>query len=233
MDSQALGLLPVWYVAFLLSLTCHEAAHAFAARLGGDETAYLSGQASLSPWPHIRREPLGTIVVPLLTYWYSHWMMGWASAPYDPFWADRHPARAAGMSAAGPAANFLLFALAFVAMKAGLHSGIWVEPAQGALAIDHLVAASAGTPALVDGLGRLLSVIFALNLILGTFNLMPFPPLDGGAVLAGIVPPIRSLYQRVQAVPSATFVGLIIAWTLAPRVINPVLRLAVETLLRA
>ena len=107
MDAQTLALFPVWYAAFLLSLTCHEAGHAWVARRGGDDTAYLSGQVSLNPWPHIRREPIGTILVPLVTYFTgtSRWMMGWASAPYDPRWEDRHPRRAAAMSAAGPAAN--------------------------------------------------------------------------------------------------------------------------------
>ena len=127
MDAQTFALFPVWYAAFLLSLTCHEAGHALVARWGGDDTAYLSGQVTLNPWPHIRREPVGTILVPILTYFIgsSRWMMGWASAPYDPHWEDRHPRRAALMSAAGPAANFLLFAIAFLVLKMGLLYGVW------------------------------------------------------------------------------------------------------------
>ena len=62
----ALG--PLWYIVFLLAITCHEAAHALAAKLGGDDTAYEAGQVSLNPVPHIRREPFGTVVVPLLSY---------------------------------------------------------------------------------------------------------------------------------------------------------------------
>src|SRR5450759_2238487 len=68
----------VWYVVFLLSTTCHEAAHAWAAMLGGDLTACHGGQVSLDPIPHIRREPFGMVIFPLLTYATSHWMMGWA-----------------------------------------------------------------------------------------------------------------------------------------------------------
>ena len=145
MDAQTLALFPVWYAAFLLALTCHEAGHALVARWGGDDTAYLSGQVTLNPWPHIRREPLGTIVVPLLTYFTgsSRWMMGWASAPYDPSWEQRHPGRAAAMSAAGPAANFILFAVAFAVLKLGLASGVWVVP-QDEIALDRLVAAAPG-----------------------------------------------------------------------------------------
>lgn len=231
MDSQAFALFPVWYAAFLLSLTCHEAAHAWAAHRGGDDTAYLAGQVSLSPWPHIRREPIGTILVPLLTYWHTHWMMGWASAPYDPFWEQRHPRRAAAMSAAGPAANFLLFTLAFAALKAGLAWGVWTVPETGTVAIDRLVAAAPGGPGFVDALGRFLSIVLGLNLILGVFNLLPFPPLDGISVLAGLFAPVRALYVKLRSVPAAGLVGLIAAWTIAPYVVTPVLRAAVTALL--
>ena len=84
-------LLPLWYVVFLLSVTCHEGAHAWAAYRGGDPTAYLGGQVSLNPIPHVRREVVGTVLIPLMSYMYAGWMMGWASAPYDPNWQDRYP----------------------------------------------------------------------------------------------------------------------------------------------
>ena len=75
-----------WYAVLLFSLTFHEAAHAFAALRGGDRTAYLGGQVSLDPTPHIRREPLGTVVFPIVIYLISGggWMFGWASTPFDP-----------------------------------------------------------------------------------------------------------------------------------------------------
>ena len=76
-----------WYAVFIVSLTFHEAAHALAAWKLGDPTAYEAGQVTLNPLPHIEREPMGTILVPILTFF----MMGWASAPYDPYWAIRHP----------------------------------------------------------------------------------------------------------------------------------------------
>jgi Zn-dependent protease len=231
MDPQGLALFPVWYAAFLLSLTCHEAGHALVARWGGDDTAYLSGQVSLNPWPHIRREPFGTVLIPILTYFMAtpRWMMGWASAPYDPTWEDRHPRRAALMSAAGPAANFILFALAFAALKAGLLSGIWTIP-QGDVTVDRLVAAAPGAAGVWDAAGRFLSIVMSLNLILGVFNLMPFPPLDGISVVAGIVPPIRSFYIQMRAIPAITIVGVILAWRVSPFVIRPVLQAAVQAL---
>ncbi len=109
----ALGVL--WFVVFLFSTTVHEAMHALVAWKGGDPTAYHGGQVSLSPVPHIQREPIGMLVVPLLTSVTQGWAMGWASAPYDPFWAERHPRRAALMAAAGPAGNFMIAFVAFVA----------------------------------------------------------------------------------------------------------------------
>jgi len=232
MDAQTVALFPLWYAAFLLALTCHEAGHALVARWGGDDTAYLSGQVTLNPWPHIRREPFGTVLVPILTYFTgsTRWMMGWASAPYDPSWEDRHPGRAALMSAAGPAANFVLFAVAFAILKFGLLAGVWVVP-QDEIGLDRLVAAAPGAAGLVDAAGRFLSVVMGLNLILGVFNLMPFPPLDGIAVLAGIAPPVRTLYQKMRAIPAIGIVGVIVAWRVSPYVVGPVLRAAVGALL--
>ena len=232
MDAQALALFPVWYAAFRLSLTCHEAGHAMVARWGGDDTAYLSGQLSLNPWPHIRREPLGTVLVPILTYFTgsSRWMMGWASAPYDPHWEDRHPRRAALMSAAGPAANFILFALAFAILRFGLQAGVWTVP-QDEISIDRLVAAAPGVAGIVDAAGRFLSIVMGLNLILGVFNLLPFPPLDGISVIAGLAPPVRALYQKMRSIPALGIVGVIVAWRVSPYVVGPVLRAAVHALL--
>lgn len=232
MDAQTLALFPVWYAAFLLSLTCHEAGHALVARWGGDDTAYLSGQVSLNPWPHIRREPFGTVLVPILTYFMgtSRWMMGWASAPYDPRWEDRHPARAALMSAAGPAANFILFALAFAVLRFGLQAGVWSVP-HDEITIDRLVAAAPGAAGVWDAAGRFLSVVMSLNLILGVFNLMPFPPLDGISVVAGILPPVRAVYHRLRAVPAIAILGVILAWRVSPFVVGPALRAAVSALL--
>ena len=100
MDANLLATLPLWLAAFLLSLTCHEAAHALVGKLGGDTTA--AAQVTLDPIPHIKREPFGTLVVPIASFFLQGggWMIGWASAPYDPNWANRFPKRAAIMAAA-------------------------------------------------------------------------------------------------------------------------------------
>src|ERR1700675_5131548 len=98
----------VWYVAFLFSTTCHEAAHALVAKLGGDETAAQGGQVSLNPVPHIQREPWGMVVIPILTFISTRGMIGWASAPFGPHWQRKYPRRPALVAPAGPAAHFSL-----------------------------------------------------------------------------------------------------------------------------
>jgi len=153
------------YIVFLFSTTCHEASHALAAKIGGDTTAALGGQVSLNPIPHIRRSPFGMVVFPILSFFLSGGgMIGWASAPYDPLWERRHPRRSAWMALAGPAANFTLMLLAVVALRVGIYFQLFHrDPVTGA-------------PSLV---GIVLRVVFFLNLLLGTFNLLPVPPLDG------------------------------------------------------
>src|SRR5262245_5547412 len=126
-DFLALGL--IWYIVFLFSTTCHEASHALAAKIGGDPTAFHGGQVSLNPAPHMRREPFGMLVVPILSYLLGGWMIGWASAPFDPFWQARHPRRAAWMSLAGPGANFTLMLIGAVAIRIGIAAGIFHPPA--------------------------------------------------------------------------------------------------------
>jgi Zn-dependent protease len=159
----------IFYVAFLFSTTCHEAAHALVAKLGGDSTAALGGQVSLNPIPHIRRSPYGMVVFPLISFFLLNGsMIGFASAPYDPEWARRHPHRAALMALAGPATNFSLMLLAALALRIG-----------NSLELFHWDAYSGP-----HGLAALtLYVLFSLNLLLGVFNLLPVPPLDGNSVI--------------------------------------------------
>lgn len=161
-ETLALGF--IWYVAFLFSTTCHEAAHAFVAKLGGDTTAALGGQVSLNPIPHIRRAPFGMVVIPILSFLFSGGMIGWASAPYDPRWERRHPHRSAWMALAGPAANFTLMIIAALALRIGRSYHFFtLDPLTGKPGIVFLT----------------LFIVFSLNLLLGTFNLLPVPPLDG------------------------------------------------------
>jgi Zn-dependent protease len=176
-----------WYVAFVLSTTAHEAAHALVAYLGGDLTAYEGGQVSLNPLPHMQREPIGMIFMPLLSLFLGGWALGWASTPYDPFWEQRYPRRAALMAAAGPIANLLIAALALIALRVGLESGVFYPP-QGGLSFSFLVAAE---DPFAQNVGRFLGILVVLNSILCVFNLIPVPPLDGSGVLGLILPAER------------------------------------------
>jgi Zn-dependent protease len=210
----------IWYAVFLFTLAFHEGSHALVAYLGGDDTAYRGGQVTLNPWPHIRREPFGTVLIPILTFFGSGWMMGWASAPYDRLWGRRHPKRLAAMSAAGPAANFVLAVAAFLAIKLLLGSGYFVAPDR--VNFSHVVAPGDGGGPLAEGLALLLSVLLNLNVLLGLFNLIPLPPLDGSGVVQGLFPgSIGGLMERMSATPMFMMLGLVVAWRVFDFVFEP------------
>src|SRR5262245_16664423 len=224
---EQLGIGLAWYAVLLFSLTFHEAAHAWAARRGGDDTAYLGGQVTLDPRPHIRREPFGMVIFPLLSYAISHSMLGWASTPFDPKWAHDHPRRAAAMSAAGPAANAALVLASALAIRLGMAAGVFHAPA--VIGFEHLVGAEGNGLAATAAL--LLSILFTLNLLLLIFNLIPFPPLDGASAVGVFFSDEGA--RRVQALlrrPQLSLLGLLLAWMAMPRIFGPIHRLAVNLL---
>jgi Zn-dependent protease len=207
-DQLAFGFLQ--YVVFLLSTTCHEASHALVAKWGGDTTALEGGQVSLNPWPHIRREPFGMVLMPIIAVASGTGVIGWASAPYNPAWAMEHPKHAARMSLAGPVANFAIATLAAIAMRIGLAMG-WFLPVTPLFA---QIVAPATEGGVIDGVATILSLFFSMNILLGLFNLIPFPPLDGYGVLglflsdAGAV----RLQQLRMRMGMFAFLGLVLAW---------------------
>ena len=201
----------IFYVVFLLSVTLHEAAHAWVAWLGGDPTAYEGGQVSLDPLPHIQREPWGMVIIPVLSLAIMGWPFGYASAPYDPQWARRYPKRAGLMALAGPASNLLLALLALLIMHLGLASGGFAAPGDG-LGFTRLVAAAdSGRTAI--GIATFLSILFSMNLLLFLLNMIPVPPLDGSAVVALLLPArTNEQWQELIAHPMLAFAGILIAW---------------------
>jgi Zn-dependent protease len=180
-----------WYIAFVLSTTAHEAAHALAALLGGDRTAYEGGQVSLNPLPHIQREPIGMVVVPILAALFSGFSIGWASTPYDPIWEQRYPKRAALMAAAGPATNLLIAVLCLVALRVGLELGTFEPPER----VGYSFLVTAATP-FAENLGRFLGILLILNAMLFAFNLIPVPPLDGASAIGLVLPEETALRFR-------------------------------------
>jgi Zn-dependent protease len=222
--------LAVWYLVFVFSTTCHEAAHAWVAYRGGDPTAYSLGHVTLDPTPHIRRSPFGMVVIPILSFLFpllvgqgGHgWMIGWASVPVNRQWAVKHPRRAAVMSLAGPAANLLLAALSLGVMRLLLDNDVLVmAPPSEIIKLESLVAVPDGhnVNTLLGALAKGLSVMLFLNLILGLFNLVPLPPLDGASALEGAAPRATAgFFQLLREVPAVEFLGLLVAWRFFPYV---------------
>ncbi len=187
-----------WFVVFIFSTTLHEAGHAWAALKLGDPTAYEGGQVSLNPLPHIQREPIGMVLVPILSFALNGWLMGWASAPYDPNWAHRHPKRAALMAAAGPAANLILTVIAGLLIKFGV----------------------AG---LIPGAAMPIAILFLLNLVLFVFNLLPVPPLDGSTILPMFMSDNAARrYRDFLHQPMFSLLGLLLAWKVFPYIFEPI-----------
>ena len=207
-----------WLVVFLGSMTAHEASHAFVAKRLGDPTAYLGGQVTLNPIPHIRREPFGMLLLPIVSYLASGWMFGWASAPYNPGWAAKFPRRAAIMALAGPAANFLIAFVCWAALKFGLAAGVFI-PGLTVRLSETVISIEPGLWSIV---AVLLSLGFSLNLLLGVFNLLPVPPLDGSALpLLFLSGELSQAYQRISR-SGLAFFGVLVAWQIFPRIYRPI-----------
>ncbi len=229
MNPELVPLMFAWFVVFVFSTTLHEAAHAFAALRLGDSTAYQGGQVSLNPAPHIQREPFGMVLVPIISFFLmgGQWMIGWASAPYDPTWARRHPRRSALMALAGPVGNLLLVLVAVLLLRFGFALG-WFEPGfEGLSAIVQPTEAPGA-----QGLATLLSILFTLNLVLFAFNLLPLPPLDGSAVIQLVMSDSMARgYQELMANPMWAIVGLVAAWRIFPAFFWPIYQMALGVLM--
>jgi Zn-dependent protease len=221
-----------WYAIFLFSTTLHEAAHAYVGARGGDRTAYASGQATLNPIPHMRREPFGMVAVPLVSFVLNggEWMIGWASAPFNPLWAARFPGRALGMALAGPLAHALPALIAWIGMAAGLRIGFFGPPVMDGFS-SSLVSPGWGG-ALSHASAAVFSIAFHLNFIMLVFNLMPFPPMDGAEIWFQLVKTEAGRLRLRQLAASYAIPGMLLAWYLFPRVFYPVFYLALSALYR-
>lgn len=226
-DNATLAIAPIWYVVFLLSLTCHEAAHALAADWGGDPTAALGGQVTLNPVPHIQREPFGTVLVPIISLFLGGWMIGWASAPFDPYWQQRHPHRAAWMALAGPAANLILAIVAAIVIHVGMALGYFSPPTM--VSFTHIVGAEPG--GMAEAVASFVSLLFSTNLLLMAFNLIPVPPLDGSTAIGLFVSETTALkIYGFMRQPGMSLLGIIIAWRFFGELFGPVFWFAVSML---
>ena len=218
------------YAVFLLSTTFHEAAHAWAALRGGDLTAFRGGQVTLDPRPHIRREPIGMVVLPLISVLISGWPLGFASAPYDPQWAMKHPNRAGWMALAGPGANLILVLLAAALINVGVAAGVFMAPET--IHFSDVTAAAEGVASWWGGIAALLGAVFALNLLLFIFNLIPVPPLDGSAALVLLLPEhlVPRYQQAITFNLQLNWIGIFIAWYLFKPLFSPIFVVALKLL---
>jgi len=217
----------VFYIVFVFAVTLHEAAHAWAAKLGGDLTAYYGGQVSLDPIPHIRREPFGMLILPILSVILIGWPFGYASAPYDPTWARSHPKRAAWMALAGPGANLLLVLVAAAVIFIGVASSVFMAPSS----VFFSQVTEAASPGPAGAVAFVVSVFFSLNLVLLILNLIPIPPLDGYGALPLVLPASAlEAYRGFSHQPMIGWVGILVAWKLFGYLYHPIFLFAVNLL---
>ncbi|MBI2419427.1 MAG: site-2 protease family protein [Ignavibacteriales bacterium] len=201
----------IWYLAFLFSTTFHEAAHSFAAMKMGDLTALQSGQVTLNPIPHIRREPFGMAIIPLISFFSGGWLLGWGSAPYNAEWAYQYPKKAAAMAAAGPMANFILLLVTAALIHTGMYFGVLYAPER--VMVGNIVASS--ELGLFWWVAKILSIMFSLNTILFIFNMIPFPPLDGSGILPMYLSEeLGRKYMSFIHHGAFMLIGLFISWKL-------------------
>src|SRR5581483_11407834 len=148
----------------IIAITFHEAAHGYVAWKLGDPTAYQQGRVSFNPIRHI--DPFGTVVLPLILFIASGWILGWAKpVPVNPSRLNVPRRDMIFVAAAGPGINLAL-----------------------ALVSAALLSATGGISAEPEFLRKLLSFSIYFNVLIGVFNLIPIPPLDGGRIAVGLLP---------------------------------------------
>ncbi len=170
-------------IALIISLTFHEAAHAFMAKLQGDRTAQYDGRLTLNPVPHI--DPIGTLFFPMLGALAGGFIFGWAKpVPVDPRNFKSYKRSTILVALAGPAMNLILSFLsiaAYYAIGPVSEGSVWVA------------------------FSRLAQVSIGINAILAIFNLLPVYPLDGGTVIYELLPHDLKRTYEDYVIPYGSF----------------------------
>ncbi len=190
MDSGIIQQITYSAIPIIFAITFHEAAHAYAARYFGDSTAYMMGRITLNPVKHI--DPIWTIAVPLITMLTSGFMFGAAKPVPVNFDALRNPRRdSALVAAAGPLANLAMAIIWAVVLKMVLS----LNDSQETLFLYEMARAGV-----------------AINISFMVLNLFPLLPLDGGRIVAGLLPPsLGYAYSRLEPYGMFILVFLLIS----------------------
>ena len=193
----------IYALPVIFAITVHEAAHGYVARHFGDNTAEVMGRVTLNPMKHI--DPIGTILMPLMLYFATSgaFLFGYAKPVPVNFGRLRHPKRdMIWVALAGPVSNFIqaiLWALVLVALVAsGVNETFFIKMAQGGILV---------------------------NLVMWAFNLFPLPPLDGGRVLAGLLPngAAQNFLARIEPFGFFIVMGLVIAGVVSNYWLRPLM----------
>ncbi|MDP3559100.1 MAG: site-2 protease family protein [Legionellaceae bacterium] len=184
----------IWIVPVLLSITLHEAAHAWVASRCGDTTAKALGRLSMNPLRHV--DLIGTVLVPIVIAVLSdfRFVFGWAKPVPINWYQLRHPRRDMALVAlAGPMANLLMALMWASLVKIGFMGG----PQQSMMALFLVLTGEAG---------------ILINLVLAILNLIPIPPLDGSRVVASLLPPKFAIhYLKIE--PFGFFILVLLLFT--------------------
>jgi Zn-dependent protease len=203
MDLESfLTIVSVAAIPILLAITLHEVAHGRVARHFGDRTAEAQGRLSLNPIRHI--DPIGTVLVPALLLWMGGFLFGWAKpVPVNPGNLRRPRQDMVWVAAAGPASN--------IAMALG-----W--------AVVLSFAQRRGGGVVAEWLQVMASIGVSINLLLAVFNMLPIPPLDGGRVLANLLPagPLSRLMAKVEPFGLFIVLGLLVTGVLFALLSRPI-----------
>jgi Zn-dependent protease len=176
MELSLIQKITVYALPVIFAITVHEAAHGFVARHFGDMTAAAAGRISFNPLRHI--DPIGTVLVPLLTMMAGGILFGWAKPVPVNFGRLRHPKRdMLWVAAAGPASNLAMAMLWALALK-------FASTFPEAIATPLALMAQAG---------------IMINVVLMVLNLFPLPPLDGGRIAVSLLPqPLAWKYAQIE-----------------------------------
>jgi Zn-dependent protease len=201
--SQLAQTLAIYAIPVLFAITLHEAAHGYVARHFGDMTAHAQGRISLNPIRHI--DLIGTIIVPILILTFSKYLFGWAKPVPVNYSALRKPRQhMAWVAAAGPGANLamaLLWALvlrASIAMTSRADAWLGVAQQGGMGGLVDVVMQHGNGPA--EFLVGVAAAGILVNLLLMLLNLLPILPLDGGRIVASLLP-TRAAWQFAKLEP--------------------------------